>query len=174
MSPPLPAVAPAALRKHITRPGVRVAVLGVGGLGHLALQFARAMGADVTAIDANGAKEGEALALGAHRFLRYDPPAPQAPGGGGHWHSAFDLILNCASGALDSRSLLAMLRANATLVQVGIPGGGALITLPLQARCSCRCFCCLRREHRRRTPPTAASIRAPTSSLRLLSHFSAL
>ena len=112
---------------------MRVAIMGVGGLGHLGLQFARAMGAEVTAIDVFADKEAEAKGFGAHHFLRYDPAAPPKLTEG-----KFDVILNCASGALDFSALLAMLQTDAVLVQVGIPGGGALITLPLQARALAR------------------------------------
>jgi len=112
------------LRKHITRPGMQVAVVGIGGLGHLGLQFARAMGAIVTALDVAPEKEAEAKEFGAHSFVRL--------GTGAKPPVKFDVILNCASGKLDFASLLGMLETDGTMVQVGIPGGGALITLPLQ------------------------------------------
>ena len=51
------------------RPAMRVGVVGIGGLGHLALQFARAMGCEVTAISTNPEKEAEARSFGAHRFV---------------------------------------------------------------------------------------------------------
>ncbi|CAI5532938.1 unnamed protein product [Closterium sp. Naga37s-1] len=53
------------LRAHITRPGMKVGVIGVGGLGHLALQIARAMGAHVTAFSTSPSKEEEAKRMGA-------------------------------------------------------------------------------------------------------------
>jgi D-arabinose 1-dehydrogenase-like Zn-dependent alcohol dehydrogenase len=50
-------------------PGNNVAVLGVGGLGHLGLKFARALGCTVTAISSNKQKEKDAKEFGAHHFL---------------------------------------------------------------------------------------------------------
>ncbi|CAG9322728.1 unnamed protein product [Blepharisma stoltei] len=51
------------------RPGMKVGVVGIGGLGHLALKFAKAMGAEVTAISSSQSKEADARNLGAHHFL---------------------------------------------------------------------------------------------------------
>jgi len=118
----------APLRKHITRPGMKVAVMGIGGLGHLGLQFARAMGAEVTGIDVFPEKAAEAKSFGAHHFLRFDAIKPAEMGA----DAKFDVVLNCASGKLDFKLLLELLQTDGSLVQVGIPGGGALITLPLQ------------------------------------------
>lgn len=58
-----------ALRESTARPGDRVAVLGVGGLGHLGVQFARAMGFETVAIARGAAKADDALALGAHHYV---------------------------------------------------------------------------------------------------------
>ncbi|KAI9098256.1 putative mannitol dehydrogenase [Phlyctochytrium arcticum] len=59
----------APLKRHGAGPGKRVGVLGIGGLGHLGLQWARALGAQVTAISHSPRKKDEALRLGAHEFL---------------------------------------------------------------------------------------------------------
>lgn len=114
----------APLRKYIKVPGMKVAVLGVGGLGHLALQFAAAMGAEVTAIDIFPEKEGEAKGFGAHRFLEFNTAMAQCG-------SSFDLVLNCASARVDFAKVLATLMPDGNLVQIGIPGG-AVIQVPLQ------------------------------------------
>lgn len=58
-----------ALRSTRARPGDRVAVLGLGGLGHLGVQFARAMGFETISIARGAAKEADALALGAHHYI---------------------------------------------------------------------------------------------------------
>ncbi|UVO10893.1 alcohol dehydrogenase catalytic domain-containing protein [Mycobacterium sp. SVM_VP21] len=58
-----------ALRSTRARPGDRVAVLGLGGLGHLGVQFARAMGFETIAVARGAAKEADALALGAHHYI---------------------------------------------------------------------------------------------------------
>jgi len=57
------------LREHVTRPGIDVGVVGIGGLGHLAIQMARYMGATVTAYSTSADKEKEAKHFGAHRFV---------------------------------------------------------------------------------------------------------
>jgi uncharacterized zinc-type alcohol dehydrogenase-like protein len=57
------------MRDHCINPSSRVGVVGIGGLGHLAIQFARTFGAEVTAFSTSAAKEDEARALGAHHFV---------------------------------------------------------------------------------------------------------
>src|SRR5438477_10141571 len=57
------------LRNHGVRPSSRVGVIGIGGLGHLGIQFAKAFGAEVTAFSTSKDKEEEARKLGAHNFV---------------------------------------------------------------------------------------------------------
>ncbi len=57
------------LRTHGINPSSRVGVVGIGGLGHIAIQFARVFGAEVTAFSTSAGKEEEARALGAHHFV---------------------------------------------------------------------------------------------------------
>src|ERR1700757_3173904 len=57
------------LRSHGINPSSRVGVVGIGGLGHMAIQFARVFGAEVTAFSSSVAKEDEARELGAHNFV---------------------------------------------------------------------------------------------------------
>ena len=59
----------APMRNHGVRPSSRVGVVGIGGLGHLGVQFAKAFGAEVTALSTSKDKEAEALKLGAHHFV---------------------------------------------------------------------------------------------------------
>jgi uncharacterized zinc-type alcohol dehydrogenase-like protein len=77
-------------------PTHRVGVVGIGGLGHLALQFLRAWGCEVTAFSSNAGKESEARAMGAHHFVTSTDTDALAPLAG-----AFDLILVTVNVALD-------------------------------------------------------------------------
>eukprot|EP00475_Leptophrys_vorax_P009265 TRINITY_DN16130_c0_g1_i2.p1 TRINITY_DN16130_c0_g1~~TRINITY_DN16130_c0_g1_i2.p1 ORF type:complete len:382 (-),score=1.03 TRINITY_DN16130_c0_g1_i2:195-1250(-) len=113
------------LRTHVTRPGMSVGVMGIGGLGHLALQMARAMGCHVTAFSTSASKEAEAKKFGAQRFVVYDPNA--APGAGHPEVPAechVDILVNC-SPALppggDYRNQMSLVRRDGTLVLTGIP-----------------------------------------------------
>lgn len=57
------------MKRYITKPGIRVGIVGIGGLGHMGLKFARAMGAHVTAISNSKNKENECREFGAHDFV---------------------------------------------------------------------------------------------------------
>lgn len=112
--------------KRITsrRPGSHVAVLGIGGLGHLALQFAYHLGAEVTALGHTLSKEAEAKGFGASRYLNLEQAKASK--------LKFDLIINCSSSSVSAAELMTMLANDGSLVQVGIPGGNAQITIGLQ------------------------------------------
>jgi uncharacterized zinc-type alcohol dehydrogenase-like protein len=112
-------------------PGARVAVIGIGGLGHLALQFANALGGVATAIDIDASKRDEALRFGATEFLHLPDLLAGAAQPCGEWCSRFDVILNSASAAVDVAPLLRALAPNGTLVQVGLPGGDVSLAVPL-------------------------------------------
>jgi len=80
------------LKEHVTRPGMNVGVLGIGGLGHLAIQFASKMGCNVTVFSSSPSKEEEAYQFGAHRFvLTSKPEAMEAA------RSTQELILDTSS-----------------------------------------------------------------------------
>jgi uncharacterized zinc-type alcohol dehydrogenase-like protein len=98
------------------RPGMRVGVVGIGGLGHLALQFARAMGCEVTAISASPDKETEARGFGAHRFVATSRPKALKP-----LASSLDVVLSTAFLDQDWTGLLRALRPNGVLCLVGAP-----------------------------------------------------
>ncbi|PNW73221.1 hypothetical protein CHLRE_14g623650v5 [Chlamydomonas reinhardtii] len=115
----------APLRAHVTRPNMSVAVMGVGGLGHLALQYARKMGAEVTAISGRPEKEKECREFGAHNFMIWNKDNAA-------YKSKFDIIINTASSDVSTTELMALLKVDGSLVQVGIPGGGASMTVNLQ------------------------------------------
>ncbi|MHB8302174.1 MAG: NAD(P)-dependent alcohol dehydrogenase [Acidobacteriaceae bacterium] len=97
-------------------PGSRVAVIGIGGLGHLALQFAHVFGAEVTAVSTSLDKEPEAKSLGAHHFVNSrDNGAMKKLAG------SFDLVLSTVPQDQDWNTLVAALRPRGTLWLVGVP-----------------------------------------------------
>ena len=96
------------------RPTDKVGVIGIGGLGHLALQFANAWGCEVTAFTSTEDKRKEALELGAHHAVdSRDPAAIEAAAG------RFDLILATVNVRLDWNAYLGALRPNGRLHFVG-------------------------------------------------------
>lgn len=109
------------LRRYL-RPAARVGIVGIGGLGHLAIQFARAMGAEVTAISTSPDKAAEALAFGAHHFVNSTDPAQMKTLGG-----SLDLLLDTATANLDWSAYLATLRPNGVFCIVGGPQGPVLL-----------------------------------------------
>ena len=106
------------LRNLGIRPSSRVGVIGIGGLGHLALQFAHAMGCEVTAFSTSPGKKDEARKLGAHRFIVSKDDAQMNEAAG-----SLDLII-CAVGAdLNWDQWMSLLRPRGTLCVVGaVPG----------------------------------------------------
>lgn len=105
-----------ALRKHAAKPKPKVAVAGVGGVGHLAIQFAHALGCEVAAISSSPEKAEEALAFGADYFIDSNDRARLR-----QVRLGFDLLLCTASSGIDWDALLNTLRKKATLVLVGFP-----------------------------------------------------
>lgn len=98
-------------------PGKKVGVLGLGGLGHMAVKYAVAMGADVTVISHSDKKRDDAKKFGAHNFLNTKNPDVFKENA-----LKFDLIINTVSSAdLDMGSLLGLLRLDGSLVNVGAP-----------------------------------------------------
>ncbi|PWW02846.1 putative zinc-type alcohol dehydrogenase-like protein [Paenibacillus cellulosilyticus] len=106
----------APLKRWQAGPGKKVAILGMGGLGHVAIQFAHAMGAEVTVLSRAKDKESEAKSFGAdHYFSTGDPETFSKLA------NRFDLILNTVSASIDVDSYLSLLRVDGTLVNVGAP-----------------------------------------------------
>jgi uncharacterized zinc-type alcohol dehydrogenase-like protein len=102
------------LRNLLARPSSRVGVIGIGGLGHMGLQFARAFGCEVTAFSTSKDKEAEARTLGAHHFVNTrDTGEVKAVAG------SFDLILSTVSADQDFQSFVNALRPKGTLVVLG-------------------------------------------------------
>lgn len=105
------------LRTWNVVPGSRVGVIGLGGLGHMAVKLAAGMGAEVTVISRSRAKEADALALGATRLLPSSDAEAMAAAA-----SSFDLIIDTVpvKHALDA--YMPLLDVDATLVMVGQVG----------------------------------------------------
>ena len=103
--------------KRLAKPGGKVGVIGIGGLGHIGLQFAKAMGfSEVVAISRTANKEAEARGFGASSFLITDDAAAMAASA-----SSFDMILNTVSGHAPIDPYLALLKPRGTLACVGLP-----------------------------------------------------
>lgn len=103
------------LRAHSVGPGSRVGVVGLGGLGHLAVKLARALGAEVTVFTTSGAKTADALALGATRVVvSRDEEAMAAQRG------RLDLVLDTVSAAHDLAPYLHVLALDGTLSVLGM------------------------------------------------------
>lgn len=96
--------------------GHKVAVLGLGGLGHMAVKFANAFGAEVTVLSTSAGKEAEAKKLGADKFVLTTDKA-QAKSVKGY----FDCIVDTVSAPHDFRFYLGMLRTDGTHILVGLP-----------------------------------------------------
>lgn len=97
-------------------PGKKVAIVGLGGLGHMGVKIAHAMGAEVTVLSQSLRKKDDGLRLGAdHYYATSDPATFEELAG------TFDLIVNTVSANLDLNAYLGLLRTDGTLVQVGAP-----------------------------------------------------
>ena len=97
--------------------GSKVAVMGLGGLGHMGVKFAVALGAEVTVLSHSSSKREDALSMGATHFVDTSEPDSLEP-----LRKSFDLILNTVSASLDINSYLNLLKLDATLVVIGLPG----------------------------------------------------
>jgi uncharacterized zinc-type alcohol dehydrogenase-like protein len=98
-------------------PDKKIGVLGLGGLGHMAVKYAVAMGADVTVISHSDKKRDDAKKFGAHNFINTKNPDVFQE------HAVkFDLIINTVSSAdLEMASLFGLLKLDGALVNVGAP-----------------------------------------------------
>jgi uncharacterized zinc-type alcohol dehydrogenase-like protein len=98
-------------------PGKKVAVMGLGGLGHMGVKFAVALGAEVTVLSHSPSKEADARAMGAQHFVSTkDPENLNAIA------RTFDVILNTVSAEIDINQYLNLLKQDGTLVVIGLPG----------------------------------------------------
>ncbi|MCA1581339.1 MAG: NAD(P)-dependent alcohol dehydrogenase [Acidobacteria bacterium] len=115
------------LRHFGVKAGDEVAIVGLGGLGHMGVKLARALGARVTVLSHSPRKRDDALRLGADDFLVTGPAASFEKNA-----SRFDFILDTVSAAHDYNAYLNLLRRDRTMVLVGLPdptplSAGALI-----------------------------------------------
>jgi uncharacterized zinc-type alcohol dehydrogenase-like protein len=104
------------LRRFNIGPGKRVGVVGLGGLGHMAVKLAASMGAEVTVFSTSKAKEADAKKLGAHHFVITKEPKNLEP-----LTNHFDFIISTISAPYDSNIYLNLLRKGGVMVVVGLP-----------------------------------------------------
>jgi uncharacterized zinc-type alcohol dehydrogenase-like protein len=109
------------LRRFKVGEGSKVGVVGLGGLGHMAVKLAASMGAEVTVFSTSPSKEQDARKLGAHNFVVTRDPENLAPLAG-----TYDFILDTVSANHDVNQYLDLLKVNGAMVVVGVP------TEPLQ------------------------------------------
>ena len=106
------------LRRHHTGPGSKVAIVGMGGLGHVAVKIAAAMGAEVSVLSRTKAKESDGRAYGASSYYATADESVFSDLAG-----TFDLIINTVSADLPVDAYLGLLGRGGTLVNVGAPSG---------------------------------------------------
>lgn len=98
-------------------PGKKVGIMGLGGLGHMGVKIARALGAEVTVLSHSDRKREDAMKMGAHQFISTNDKAAL-----GKLACSFDLIINTVSSAeINMHEFFALLKLDATLVAVGAP-----------------------------------------------------
>src|SRR5690606_64223 len=96
--------------------GKHIAILGLGGLGHLGVQIAKALGARVTVLDISAEKRADALRLGADDFRLVTDTTTFA-----ELHSTLDLIVSTVPVNIDLDAYLRLLANDGTLVITGVP-----------------------------------------------------
>jgi len=111
------------LRHWNAGPGKKVGVIGLGGLGHMALKFAHSFGAHVVQFTTSESKVEDAKKLGADEVVISKDAAAMAKHAG-----SFDLIIDCVSAMYDRNSFLNLLRLNGTFCLLGLPGEPIAIT----------------------------------------------
>jgi uncharacterized zinc-type alcohol dehydrogenase-like protein len=104
------------MRHFGVKAGDRVAVVGLGGLGHMAVKFGRAFGAYVTVLSTSESKRADALALGAHAFAptRDADTFTRLAG-------QFDFIIDTVSAPHDYNAYLALLKTDGCMILLGVP-----------------------------------------------------
>jgi uncharacterized zinc-type alcohol dehydrogenase-like protein len=104
-------------------PGKQVAVVGLGGLGHMAVKIAHALGAEVTVLSQSLRKQEDGLRMGAeHYYATSDPKTFEELAG------RFDLIINTVSAVVDLDAFIGILATDGTVVNVGAPADPLPVT----------------------------------------------
>lgn len=103
-------------------PGKKVAIVGLGGLGHMGVKLAHAMGAEVTVLSQSLRKQEDGRRMGADHFYATSDPATFEK-----LQRSFDLIVNTVSGELDWNEYLKLLKVDGSMVMVGLPENPHLV-----------------------------------------------
>jgi uncharacterized zinc-type alcohol dehydrogenase-like protein len=117
------------LRHFGVKAGDKVAIVGLGGLGHMGVKLAKAMGAHVTVLSHSPGKRDDAIALGADEFIATSDADVFKKN-----RNRFDFILDTVSAAHDYNDYLRLLRLDGTMVLVGIPDPTPVSAGPLVSR----------------------------------------
>lgn len=104
------------LRRNGVGPGKKVGIVGLGGLGHMGVKLARAMGATVVAFSTSPSKREDALRLGADEVVISRDSGQMAEHAG-----SFDMILDCVSAEHDLNAYLSLVRRGGNMTLVGVP-----------------------------------------------------
>jgi uncharacterized zinc-type alcohol dehydrogenase-like protein len=104
------------LKRWGAGPGKKVAIVGMGGLGHVGVQIAKAMGAEVTVLSQSLSKKEDGLRFGAERYYATSEKETFR-----ELRGEFDLILNTVSANLPVDRYLSMLRIGGAMINVGVP-----------------------------------------------------
>ncbi len=112
------------LRHWNAGPGTKVAIIGMGGLGHVGVKLAAAMGAEVTVLSQSLAKQEDGLRFGATEFHATSDRQTFKD-----LRGKFDLILNTVSADLDVNKFVSLLDVEGTMVEIGLPEGPATVNV---------------------------------------------
>jgi len=114
------------LRHFGVKPGDAVAIVGLGGLGHMGLKFAKALGAHTTVLSHSPSKREDALSLGADDFVATSDPEAFKQN-----RNRFNFILDTVSADHEFNDYLGLLKLNGTMVLVGLPQPAMVAPFPL-------------------------------------------
>lgn len=112
------------LKRWGAGPGKRVGVVGMGGLGHMGVQFAAAMGAETIVLGRSLSKREDGLRLGASDYVSTQDPETMKS-----LRGSFDLILSTISDGVDIDAILKLLKTHGVLVNVGLPENSSTFSL---------------------------------------------
>ncbi|KAK9380303.1 chaperonin 10-like protein [Kockiozyma suomiensis] len=117
------------LNRNGCGPGKRVGIVGIGGIGHFGILFAKALGAEVFAISRSDKKKEDAIKLGADGFI-----ATQDKDWNKEHSMTFDLIVNCANSTkdFDLSAYMSLLDVNGRFINVGLPEGDGFKVEPFK------------------------------------------